>query len=89
MAGVGMTISGQDSRDSLSAKIRVNPDLSEMREQATQSVWKDECRWKGRQGQWPSGRNELDKPKEQKKTSVARVTEESTKMRLGDMQTTL
>lgn len=37
MAGVGVTISGQDSRDRLSEKITVNTDLSEMREQATQT----------------------------------------------------
>lgn len=36
MAGVGVTISGQDSRDSLPEKITVNLDLSEMREQVMQ-----------------------------------------------------
>lgn len=67
VAGVGVTISGQDSRGSLSEKITANPDLSEMREQATQSVWKDECRREERKGNGPRAGMNLINPKNRRR----------------------
>lgn len=66
-AGVGVTISGQDSRDSLSEKITVNTDLSEMREQATQTCGKMRADGRNGKGNGPRAGMNLINPKNRRR----------------------